>query len=117
MLSKLLFHTSFKTIHISKGLPNVFDYFLLAGSGNQIKKNLCSVLKYVSLSQKELEVEEDKVTCQTVQDTKCNENIVGYSKQVDCVEWPREECTVARVTVKKTIPDTRCEKIPTRICL
>ena len=68
-------------------------------------------------SNKELQVEEDKVTCKTVKDTKCQEKVAGYSKQVDCKEWPREECTVARVTVMKTIPDTRCEKIPTRVCL
>eukprot|EP00092_Neocalanus_flemingeri_P054674 GFUD01064426.1.p1 GENE.GFUD01064426.1~~GFUD01064426.1.p1 ORF type:complete len:106 (-),score=24.39 GFUD01064426.1:36-353(-) len=79
----------------------------------------CSTLYHseCGTSQKEMEVEEDKVICNTVYDTKCEESNVGYSKKEKCSKWPREECTVTRVTVTKTIPDTRCQKIPTRICL
>ena len=57
------------------------------------------------------------MACKTVMETKCQEKSVGYNKKTECREWPREECTVTKVTVKKTFPDTRCKKIPTRICL
>ena len=57
------------------------------------------------------------MTCNTVYDTKCKEKTVGYGKKEECSKWPREECTVVKVKVKKTIPDTRCQKIPTRICV
>ena len=57
------------------------------------------------------------MTCKTVYDTKGKEKSAGYTKKEECTKWPREECTVAKVKVKKTIPDTRCKKIPTRICV
>ena len=55
------------------------------------------------------------MTCKTVYETKCKEKSAGYTKKEECTKWPREECTVAKVKVKKTIPDTRWKKIPTRI--
>merc|ERR1711872_164772 len=80
---------------------------------------LCSTVYQTECgtSNKELEVEEDKVSRKTVKETKCQEKVAGYSKKVECKEWPREECTITREIVTKTIPDTRCEKIPTRICV
>ena len=57
------------------------------------------------------------MTCKTVYDTKCKEKSAGYTKKEECAKWPREECTVAYVKIKKTIPDSRCKKIQTRICV
>ena len=74
------------------------------------------LLNFKIFREKEIEVEEDKVTCTTVKETKCKEKKVGYSTKEECVTWPREECSIKRQKVKKKIPDVRCIKVPTRVC-
>ena len=34
----------------------------------------------------------------------------------ECEEWPVQKCTLTEKVVKKTSPDTACEKIPKEIC-
>lgn len=34
----------------------------------------------------------------------------------ECEEWPVQKCTLTEKVVKKTTPDTACEKIPKEIC-
>ena len=42
------------------------------------------------------------------------ESLVSIGEE--CEEWPVQKCTLTEKVVKKTSPDTACEKIPKEIC-
>ncbi len=64
----------------------------------------------------EHEVEDDVVTCETVQDEKCEDVTQGYTTEQKCTKWPREVCTKEKKTVLKYSPETECKKVPRELC-
>merc|ERR1712072_1371742 len=64
----------------------------------------------------EHEVEDDVVTCQTVQDEQCEDVTQGYSTEQKCTKWPREVCTNEKRLVLKYSPETDCRKVPRELC-
>merc|ERR1719230_67110 len=66
--------------------------------------------------QEEHDVEDDVVSCTTVQDEKCADETSGYTTFTKCSKWPREVCTVEKKAVKKYTPITGCTKEPREIC-
>merc|ERR1712200_345516 len=52
----------------------------------------------------EHDVEDDVVTCETIQDEKCEDETSGYTTQTKCSKWPREVCSVEKKKVKKYTP-------------
>jgi hypothetical protein len=66
--------------------------------------------------QEEHDVEDDVVTCTTVQDEKCADETSGYTTFTKCSKWPREVCNVEKKAVKKYTPITGCTKEPRELC-
>ena len=64
----------------------------------------------------EHEVDDDIVTCETVQDEKCEDVTQGYTTEQKCTKWPREVCTQETQTVLKYSPETDCRKVPRDLC-
>jgi len=64
----------------------------------------------------EHEVDDDVVTCETVQDEKCEDVTQGYTTEQKCTKWPREVCTQETKTVLKYSPETDCRKVPRDLC-
>ena len=56
------------------------------------------------------------VTCETVQDEKCEDVTQGYTTEQKCTKWPREVCTQETKTVLKYSPETDCRKVPRDLC-
>ena len=56
------------------------------------------------------------VTCETVQDEKCEDITQGYSTEQKCTKWPREVCTSEKQVVLKYSPETDCKKVPRELC-
>ena len=64
----------------------------------------------------EHEVDDDVVTCETVQDEKCEDVTQGYTTEQKCTKWPREVCSKETKTVLKYSPETDCKKVPRELC-
>jgi len=64
----------------------------------------------------EHEVDDDVVTCETVQDEKCEDVTQGYTTEQKCTKWPREVCNQETKTVLKYSPETDCKKVPRDLC-
>jgi len=64
----------------------------------------------------EHEVDDDVVTCETVQDEKCEDVTQGYTTEQKCTKWPREVCSKETKTVLKYTPETDCKKVPRDLC-
>ena len=62
------------------------------------------------------EVEDDVVSCETVQEDVCNEVVEGYSTNTKCSQFPRQICSLDRRKVKKVTPETGCSKQPVELC-
>jgi len=62
------------------------------------------------------EVEDDVVSCKTVDDVKCEEETVGYQTKENCKKWPKQECSLSKQTVTKYTTMTGCHKEPTELC-
>jgi len=62
------------------------------------------------------DVEDDVVSCTTVQDEKCADETSGYTTFTKCSKWPREVCSVEKKAVKKYTPITGCTKEPREVC-
>jgi len=61
-------------------------------------------------------VTDDIPNCQTVVEETCEEDTSGYTTNVKCSKWPREECTLFKRQSMKYTPSTRCTKIPVELC-
>ena len=66
--------------------------------------------------QEEHDVQDDVVTCETIQDEKCADETSGYTTLTKCSKWPREVCSVTKKNVKKYSPITGCTKEPRELC-
>ena len=66
--------------------------------------------------QEEHDVQDDVVTCETIQDEKCADETSGYTTLTKCSKWPREVCSVTKKNVKKYTPITGCTKEPRELC-
>jgi len=62
------------------------------------------------------EVEDDVVTCQTVEDEKCEDVTEGYTTSKRCQKWPRQQCSLTKQTVTKFTTMTGCNKEPRELC-
>jgi len=62
------------------------------------------------------EVEDDVVSCKTVDEVKCEEETVGYQTKNNCKSWPKQECSLSKKTVTKYTTMTGCHKEPTELC-
>ena len=61
-------------------------------------------------------MEEDVPECKTIQEKKCKEVKRGYSTAEECDTWPRQECTLKKVSKEKITPETKCQKTPIVLC-
>ena len=64
----------------------------------------------------EHEVDDDIVTCETVQDEKCEDVTQGYTTEQRCTKWPVQQCQSSKENVKKYSPETDCKKVPRQLC-
>jgi len=62
------------------------------------------------------EVEDDIVSCETVEEEKCEDITEGYQTTQQCQKWPRQKCTKETKTVTKYTTMTGCNKEPTELC-
>ena len=62
------------------------------------------------------EVEDDVVSCETVQEDVCNEVVEGYTTANKCSQFPRQKCSLDRKKVRKVTPETGCSKQPVELC-
>merc|ERR1712079_51782 len=62
------------------------------------------------------EVEDDVVSCKTVDEVKCEEETVGYQTKENYKKWPKQECSLSKQTVTKYTTMTGCHKEPTELC-
>ena len=62
------------------------------------------------------EVEDDVVSCETVQEDVCNEVVEGYNTVTKCSQFPRQKCSLDRQKVRKVTPETGCSKQPVELC-
>ena len=88
-----------------------FDFFLIIF---QFWLNTYSFIYFIRYH--EHEVDDDVVTCETVQDEKCEDVTQGYTTEQKCTKWPREVCTQETQTVLKYSPETDCRKVPRDLC-
>ena len=56
------------------------------------------------------------VTCETVEEKKCEDETVGYQTKTNCQTWPKQECSLSKKTVTKYTTMTGCNKEPTELC-
>ena len=63
-----------------------------------------------------VKVEDDVVSCKTVDEVKCEEETVGYQTKENCKKWPKQECSLSKQTVTKCTTMTGCHKEPTELC-
>jgi len=62
------------------------------------------------------EVEDDVVSCETVEEEKCEDVTEGYTTTKKCQKWPKQQCTVTKETTTKYTTMTGCHKEPTELC-
>ena len=59
---------------------------------------------------------DDIPDCRTIKEYKCQQVTKGYSKEEECKEWPVQKCSVKSELVKKVTPETKCHKVPKKMC-
>ena len=42
--------------------------------------------------------------------------ILGLKTEEKCDKWPVNKCSIEKATVRKYTPETKCEKIPRKLC-
>ena len=62
------------------------------------------------------EVEDDVVSCETVQEDVCQDVVEGYLTSSRCKQFPKEKCSLEKKKVKKVTPETGCNKEPVEVC-
>ena len=56
------------------------------------------------------------VSCETVEEEKCEDVTEGYTTTKKCQKWPKQQCTVTKETTTKYTTMTGCHKEPTELC-
>ena len=64
----------------------------------------------------EHDVVDDIPECQTLKEYKCEIVTKGYNKEEECKQWPVKKCNVRSELVKKVTPETKCHKVPKKLC-
>merc|ERR1712079_136502 len=64
----------------------------------------------------EHDVDEDSVTCETIQEEKCEDVTQGYTTEQKCTKWPVQKCKASAQKTKKYSPQTSCKKVPREVC-
>ena len=59
---------------------------------------------------------DDIPECQTLKEYKCEIVTKGYNKEEECKQWPVKKCNVRSELVKKVTPETKCHKVPKKLC-
>ena len=60
---------------------------------------------------------DDVVNCKTVEEKKCEDvQGPGFLTEEKCDTWPVEKCTVEKVSVNKTTPETSCREESRTLC-
>ena len=62
------------------------------------------------------QVEDDVVTCETVTEAVCEDEVSGYTARPRCSSVPRQQCGLAKQRVQKVTPETSCDKQPVEVC-
>ena len=62
------------------------------------------------------DVEDDVVTCETIQEEKCIDVTQGYTTEQECTKWPRQVCKASKEKVTKYTPETECKKVAKELC-
>ena len=62
------------------------------------------------------QVEDDVVTCETVTEAVCEDEVSGYTARPRCSSVPRQQCSLAKQRVQKVTPETSCDKQPVEVC-
>jgi len=63
------------------------------------------------------DVEDDVVNCATIEEEKCEDVPDGpFLRKQQCDKWPVQKCSVEKVKVRKTTPETSCREEPRRLC-
>merc|ERR1712168_586561 len=57
----------------------------------------------------EHDVEDDVVSCETIQEEKCEDVTQGYTTEKKCTKWPKQVCKSEKKQVKKYSPETECK--------
>ena len=56
------------------------------------------------------------VTCETVTEAVCEDEVSGYTARPRCSSVPRQQCSLAKQRVQKVTPETSCDKQPVEVC-
>ena len=59
---------------------------------------------------------DDIPDCHEIKEYKCRPISKGYKTEEDCKEWPVQKCSVKSEWVKKVTPETKCHKVPKKLC-
>ena len=77
---------------------------------------LCHATKKIFTVVKIFQVEDDVVSCEMVEDEKCEDVTEGYTTTKKCQKWPRQQCSLSKKTTTKYTTMTGCNKEPTEFC-
>jgi len=62
------------------------------------------------------QVEDDVAECQQQLESKCEEEVSGYTTSQQCSDWPVQRCSVSKKPVLKLSPHTSCRKVAVELC-
>merc|ERR1712066_673342 len=87
---------------------------LLEGDGPEVRQTVYE--SACTTRYEEHDVDEDSVTCETIQEEKCEDVTQGYTTEQKCTKWPVQKCQASSAKTKKYSPQTSCKKVPREVC-